>query len=84
MPVFFACKNECGTTKSLITHLQYIHKMSTSRGFFKCCDDGCARTFQNIHSFKKHLKIHTILIFFPKAKRFLAKPKLPAVNLLLH
>jgi hypothetical protein len=55
MPVCFKCFCDCGTPTKLITHLQFKHSIR-SGSHFKCCDEGCVRTFQNIHSFKKHLQ----------------------------
>lgn len=50
----FVCNCLNTSINAYFDHLRYFHKISSLSNFFKCTD--CSQSFQNMYSFRKHLK----------------------------
>jgi len=50
----FVCKNNLENLKSLIIHLKIFHSLH-AHSSYKCIEDSCSQSFQNLNSFKKHV-----------------------------
>ena len=50
----FACKSIFNNLYTLIQHYKLYHGYNTN-SLFKCVEDNCSQTFQNLTRFKKHV-----------------------------
>lgn len=51
----FICKKEFYLIESLVTHLKIYHSLSQYSNF-QCSEESCLQEFNNIYSFKRHIK----------------------------
>lgn len=54
----FKCKCEVANSKHLLLHLRVLHHINHTSNYFRCCEEGCGRTFSLIRTFRRHLIEH--------------------------
>lgn len=56
---FIACfkcnRSISGDTKELFAHLSLVHGINSASTYFRCCENGCNRTFNYLWSYKRHI-----------------------------
>lgn len=55
MPICQVCKENFKSLNTLVLHLNHTHNFNY-RSVYKCCEKNCLRSFQDLFSFKKHIK----------------------------
>lgn len=61
MPKCQECREFFTTVSLLILHLKLKHNFN-SQSVYKCLEKGCARSFQYLNSFKKHVRSKHMLV----------------------
>lgn len=62
--ICFKCDEKFQNCSQLITHLKYFHNLN-QHSEYECAENNCYQKFQNLHSFRRHIKnqhIHDHLV----------------------
>ncbi|KAF0748243.1 C2H2-type domain-containing protein, partial [Aphis craccivora] len=79
----FVCKHSVENLKSLIIHFRIFHSLH-SFSSYKCIEDSCNQSFQNLNSFKKHMNtkhLNNLLINEIETPKYISNSPLNFTNL---